>query len=579
MADINAFKGSEKVLIPPPGRTEGTVNSYNEHKGDVVNSNLIQDIKQHSPGASFGKIPLNAPGGSSVQAKLAVNKPGDRYEQEADHIAGQVVKTKDGAAYGWNNKISGLSDEGFKKNSESAIPVSNKLNDKIGSKRGGGQKLDKATQTLMSGHLGYDFSDVNIHTGGEADGMNRELNAKAFTTGNDIFFSNGSFAPQSGEGKQLLAHELVHTVQQTKGDRQHIQRITPPDVSGEMQGRKFSIRKDLVADDGVTNLPLGTVVTITAWDNSAHSVTATATVGNPPVTVSVKVDKQFLKTIGDTGAGLKQYEMGVSSMQSTISVADKAIDSHKAKEPEYNRFNNQQGYADELLRLEELQNNRYTALNISLIQETMVNRFDSLILHWVSYYNSLLHPAQNLDANIVKSLLYEETKMGTQGEHLEKPPYAWDGSVSFPIKSVYNLGQAIDSWGPQQYLMIKEMAPAIYTSYGLSALETNDVWKTMSNNEYENWNGGRFVQAMMAYDAARTPYGVNLNNSSANNLMFDYSYWIRVSVRWLFEKYLSMNNPSWPSAVQAYNGSGPKAEAYRVRVMGRVPSSRKRAGS
>lgn len=66
----------------------------------------------------------------------------------------------------------------------------------------------------MQSRFGADFSDVKIHTGGEAILMKRELNAKAFTVGNDIYFNEGQYNPNSGEGKHLLAHELVHTVQQ-----------------------------------------------------------------------------------------------------------------------------------------------------------------------------------------------------------------------------------------------------------------------------------------------------------------------------------------------------------------------------
>jgi hypothetical protein len=487
-------------------------------------------------------VPLHPKSSLIVQPKLSVNKPGDKFEQEADHIADKALKMTDVTPPGWENDISALSNEGVQTKDGSGVAVSTQLSNRIGASQGSGQKMDSTTNSYMSARIGFDFSNVKIHTGGEAAGMNRELNAKAFTTGNDIYFKEGTYNPSTSEGKQLLAHELVHTVQQTSGGGEQIQRITPPDVSGEMVGRKFSLRKDLLATDGITNVPAGTAVIITSWNNTDHFVMASATVGVPPQTVTVQIDKQYLKTVGDTGAGLKQYEMGVKNTEANIGAADKEIDAFKAKEPEYNKFNNQKGFADELARMEGLQDNRYTELNNNLIQETMVNRFDSWILNWVSYYNSLLKPATNLDANIVKSLLYEETKMGTQGEHLE-------------------------------------MAPAIYTKYGLSALETDNLWKSMSNDAYAQWNGGAFLNAMIEYNAAKAPNGYNLNSSSTSDLMLDYSYWIRVAVRWLFEKYLSMETPSWSGAVQAYNGSGPKAEAYRQRVMDRASKKKPGAGS
>jgi hypothetical protein len=70
--------------------------------------------------------------------------------------------------------------------------------------------MDANTQSFMSSRFATDFSNVKIHTDGEAVQMNRELNAKAFTTGNDIYFSEGQYQPNSDSGKHLLAHELTH---------------------------------------------------------------------------------------------------------------------------------------------------------------------------------------------------------------------------------------------------------------------------------------------------------------------------------------------------------------------------------
>jgi len=66
----------------------------------------------------------------------------------------------------------------------------------------------------MESALGSDLSGVRVHTGGEADVLNRSLQAKAFTTGSDVFFSQGAYRPGSASGSHLLAHELAHVVQQ-----------------------------------------------------------------------------------------------------------------------------------------------------------------------------------------------------------------------------------------------------------------------------------------------------------------------------------------------------------------------------
>lgn len=88
---------------------------------------------------------------------------------------------------------------------------------RINQARGGGQSLDAATQQKMGGVMGYDFSGVRVHTSNEADTLNQELGAKAFTTGQDIFFKEGAYSPGSGSGQELIAHELTHVVQQSTG--------------------------------------------------------------------------------------------------------------------------------------------------------------------------------------------------------------------------------------------------------------------------------------------------------------------------------------------------------------------------
>ena len=88
------------------------------------------------------------------------------------------------------------------------------LQSEIESARGGGHPLDRATGTLVGGALGADFSGVKVHTDARAERLNRSLNASAFTLGRDIFVGKNNYNPASRAGKQLLAHELTHVVQQ-----------------------------------------------------------------------------------------------------------------------------------------------------------------------------------------------------------------------------------------------------------------------------------------------------------------------------------------------------------------------------
>jgi hypothetical protein len=84
----------------------------------------------------------------------------------------------------------------------------------IESSRSGGQSLDSGVQAQMGQALNADFSGVRVHTDAGADGLNQSLSARAFTTGRDIYFRQGEYNPGSSGGRELLAHELTHVVQQ-----------------------------------------------------------------------------------------------------------------------------------------------------------------------------------------------------------------------------------------------------------------------------------------------------------------------------------------------------------------------------
>ncbi len=88
---------------------------------------------------------------------------------------------------------------------------------RINQARGGGQALDSTVQKQMGASMGHDFSNVRVHDSPESDTLNQQLSAKAFTTGQDIFFRQGAYDPGSSGGQELIAHELSHVVQQGTG--------------------------------------------------------------------------------------------------------------------------------------------------------------------------------------------------------------------------------------------------------------------------------------------------------------------------------------------------------------------------
>ncbi|BAZ23368.1 hypothetical protein NIES4073_42560 [Kalymmatonema gypsitolerans NIES-4073] len=80
--------------------------------------------------------------------------------------------------------------------------------------RGKGRPLPDNVRSSMENAFGADFSGVKVHTDTHADQLNRSIQARAFTTGQDVFFRHGEFALGSKRGQELLAHELTHVVQQ-----------------------------------------------------------------------------------------------------------------------------------------------------------------------------------------------------------------------------------------------------------------------------------------------------------------------------------------------------------------------------
>ncbi len=208
----------------------------------VVDSNgEVSGAKCKSPGPGqdcgvLGDFPI--PDEDTVQAKLEVNQPNDRFEQEADAVAENVmagektIQRKCAHCEEEEKLQRQISPEEEEeeilmkaKPMASATSVSSGIHVKpwvqkqIDSSRGSGRQLSEQTRSYMESGIGADFQNVRIHTDSEAVQMNRELSARAFTVGSDIYFNSGEYSPESSDGKRLLAHELTHTVQQGMSER------------------------------------------------------------------------------------------------------------------------------------------------------------------------------------------------------------------------------------------------------------------------------------------------------------------------------------------------------------------------
>ncbi len=163
---------------------------------------------------------------NAVQKKsLAVSNPGDTDEKEADEVARKVAGGESATVHGTGGTIN--------RKGQGDAETTPEFQSKLENSKGKGQSLPENLQNELGGKMRADFSAVKIHTGGEAHGMNENVNAKAFTHGQDVYFREGEYNAQSSAGKELLAHELVHTVQQARGSNM-IQRTAMARKSGEI---------------------------------------------------------------------------------------------------------------------------------------------------------------------------------------------------------------------------------------------------------------------------------------------------------------------------------------------------------
>ena len=107
-------------------------------------------------------------------------------------------------------------DKKLQKKEGGATPAANHVGGYVSSLNGKGQSMAPMTNQFFSERMGYDFSNVKLHTDKDAAESAKSVNAKAYTIDNNIVFNEGQFNTESQEGKKLLAHELTHVIQQNE---------------------------------------------------------------------------------------------------------------------------------------------------------------------------------------------------------------------------------------------------------------------------------------------------------------------------------------------------------------------------
>ncbi len=178
-------------------------------------------------GHDFSRVRVHA-APQTIQTKLTVSQPEDKFEREADRVADQVMRMPD------PRLLRQTAPEEKDDVEEELLQTKPLMRQRVGDGlratsevppivhdvlRSPGRPLDTGTRNFMASRFGHDFSQVRIHTDAQAAETAQAVKAQAFTVGRDIVFGAGQYAPETVGGKRLLAHELVHTVQQGQGDQ------------------------------------------------------------------------------------------------------------------------------------------------------------------------------------------------------------------------------------------------------------------------------------------------------------------------------------------------------------------------
>lgn len=216
-----------------------------EQSPNPSSENLLEKLIANSSVSSERRIQRKSLYRLPIQAKLNIGEPKDKYEKEADATAAKVVQQinlspqnqsiqRDESMESENQEfqmkpISKIQRQESREEEDREIQmkslmqkyenfssgeVSTDLESSIQSLKGSGQTLDNNLQEKMGQAMGADFSGVKVHTDSQSDQLNQSIQAKAFTTGQDVFFRQGEYNPSSQSGQELIAHELTHVIQQ-----------------------------------------------------------------------------------------------------------------------------------------------------------------------------------------------------------------------------------------------------------------------------------------------------------------------------------------------------------------------------
>ena len=267
-----------------------------EKEADATADKVVRRMAQ--PGASVeDKHAVPAVDGKhmapGVQAKCAKCEQEDKLQKEQDKESPEREKIQKKPIFDSSaepppvNKEDKMirrceacgPDEKVQKSGDDAGTADAGLESRLNASKGGGSPLPKGTREHMESSMGADFSGVRVHTGSEAEQMNHQLHAQAFTHKNDIYFGKGKYDTGSKDGQHLLAHELTHVVQQGGAA---VKTAPAPDVNEKKLPGAVPASQPGPKQTTPTNAGNPPVVTNTANPPAATPKAAATNVVNPP---------------------------------------------------------------------------------------------------------------------------------------------------------------------------------------------------------------------------------------------------------------------------------------------------------
>lgn len=195
------------------------------HLQRTIGNQAIQSLMRSDAELDSGKF--------KAQPQLKVSQPGDTYEREADSLAEQVMQMPESQL-----QLACACGGGCSKCRMNKMPEGRELlqTKHVRSADLGqtavpplvkevlsvpGQSLDSETRDFMGSRFGHDFGKVRVHADHLAALSAETVGAKAYTVGSDVVMGRGRYSPTTHDGQRLLAHELVHVLQQSANATSH----------------------------------------------------------------------------------------------------------------------------------------------------------------------------------------------------------------------------------------------------------------------------------------------------------------------------------------------------------------------